>query len=327
MSARRPGDGYDGSGPGSESADGPMSAKFGHAEPEPARSDPAQSGPAASMSAESGPASDPEPTAWLTELLVSEGRHYEPDTARIRTALYDNLDGAARGRRRKSLLGLRLAGIPAGIAAAALCGTVAVAVTATVENHPNPPAATNAGGGGLPTVSSAPSGEGSAQPASHGSQTAVSGLPTGPSASGSHSASPTASPSASAGPNLVTAIGAVDPSSNGSWSQENVNITLTEPVTSFQLTVKVSMSDGLSSTGDWTNYDISMFDVTVDTRSDGIVYTFQLKSGKTLQPGTAEFAVQFAHGAVHDPSDDSYYASVITDKTHGSAKGVSQGGF
>lgn len=316
MSAPRPGGGYDGSGLGP--AEGPMSAGAGHPE----------SGPAESMSTQTGHTAGSEPTAWLTELLDSEARHYEPDTARIRTTLYDNLDGAARGRRRKSLLGLRLAGIPAGIAAAALCGTVAVAVTATVENHPNPPAPTIAGGGGLPTVNRDPSADGSAQPASHGSQTAVSGLPTGPSASsGSHSASPAASTSASAGPTLVTAVGAVDPTSNASWSQENVNITLTEPVTSFQLTVKVSMSDGLSSTGDWTNYDISMFDVTVDTRSDGIVYTFQLKSGKTLQPGTAEFAVQFAHGAVHDASNDSYYASVITDKTHGSAKGVSQGNF
>jgi DNA-directed RNA polymerase specialized sigma24 family protein len=329
MSARRPSGGYDGSGPGS--AEGPMSAGAGHPESRPAES----MSPTESMSAElghatSGPAPDAEPTAWLTELLDSEARHYEPDTARIRTTLYENLDGAARGRRRRSLLGLRLAGIPAGIAAAALCGTVAVAVTATVESHPKAPTPTTAEGGGLPAASRDPSADGSAQPASHGSQTAVAGHPASPSASspsGSGSASPDASASASAGPTLITAVGAVDPSSNASWAQENVNITLTEPVTSFQLTVKVSTSAGLSSTGDWTNYDISVFDVTVDTRSDGIVYTFQLKSGKTLQPGSAEFAVQFAHGAVHDPADDSYYASVITDKAHGSAQGVSQGNF
>jgi len=326
MSTRRPSGAHDGSAP----EDGPVFDG-------PAPDGPAFDGPAFDGSAFDGPestqpgpeGSGSEPTAWLTELLDSEARHYEPDTARIRTTLYDNLDGAARGRRRKSLLGLRLAGIPAGIAAAALCGTVAVAVTATVEHHPNAPAPTSAGGGGLPAASRDPSADGSAQAASHGSQTAVAGHPS-PSVStapGSGSASPGTSTPASTGPTLITAIGAVDPSSNASWGQENVNLTLTEPVTSFQLTVKVSTSAGLSSTGDWTNYDISMFDVTVDTRSDGIVYTFQLKSGKTLQPGSAEFAVQFAHGAGHDPADDSYYASVITDTSHGSAHGASQGNF
>jgi hypothetical protein len=274
-------------------------------------------------------AEGPESTAWLTDVLDSEARRHEPDSPRIRATLYERLDGAARGRRRTSLLGLRLAGIPAGIAVAALCATVAVAVTATVESHPRTPTPTSAYGGGLPAASRSPSTDASAQPASHGTDTAVSGLSAGPSAStatGSHSSSPSAS-AGTGNAGLLTAVGAVDASSNGSWSQENVNITLTEPISAFQLTVKVSTSAGLSSTGDWTNYDITMFNVTVATQSDGIVYTFQLKSGRTLQPGSAEFAVQFAHGAAHNPVYDTYYASVITDKAHGSASAVSQGTF
>ena len=289
------------------------------------------------MHGESGPSpavhtEGPESTAWLTELLESEARQHEPDSQRIRATLHERLDGAASGRRRTSPLGLRLAGIPAGIAVAALCATVAVAVTATVESHPRTPAPTSAYGGGLPAASQSPSTDASAQPASHGTGTAVSGLPASPSAStatGNRAASPSPSASSGAGGNtsLITAVGAVDASSNASWSQENVNITLTEPISAFQLTVKVSTSAGLSSTGDWTNYDITMFNVTVAARSDGVLYTFQLKSGRTLQPGSAEFAVQFAHGAAHNPAYDTYSASVITDNAHGSASGVSQGTF
>jgi hypothetical protein len=262
-------------------------------------------------------------------VLDSEARHYEPDSPRIRAALYERLDGAARGTRRRSPLGFRLAGIPAGIAAAVLCGTVAVAVTATVENHPRPPQPTSANGGALPAASQSPSTDSSAQAASHGTQSAVSGHSASPSAPAPTGGRP-ASASASVGGGsvgLIAAVGAVDASSNASWSQENVNITLAEPVSAFQLTVKVSTSAGLSSTGDWTNYDISMFDVTVTTQSDGIVYDFRLKSGRTLQPGSAEFAVQFGHGVSHNAADDTYYASVVTDKAHGSAPGVSQGAF
>jgi cytoskeletal protein RodZ len=270
---------------------------------------------------------------WLSEVLDSEAAQYEPDTAAIRATLRERLDGAARGRRRRSLMRLRLAGIPAGIGVAALCATVAVAVTATVESHPSNPAPASAGGGELPPASQRPAPDGSAQAASHGSQTALPGKPTG-TASASPSASRGSSPSASASGGTgtgssspITAVGAVDPNSNGSWSQENVNTTLTAPTTSFQLTVKVSASPGVEQTGQWTNYDISMFDVTVTPDAGGLTWVFQLKSGKTLPPGSAEFAVQFAHGAGHDPSGDTYYVSIITDQAHGSASGVAQGAF
>src|SRR5258708_1449543 len=100
------------------------------------------------------------PANWLSEVLDSETSSYEPDTARIRTALNERLDdatrntsrrrGRGRGLGRTSILGLRLAGIPAGIAAAVLGATVAVAVTATVADHPRPQTPAQAGGRGPP---------------------------------------------------------------------------------------------------------------------------------------------------------------------------------
>jgi hypothetical protein len=274
-------------------------------------------------------------TTWLSDVLDSEAARYEPDSRRIRAAVHERLDGAARGRRRSSLLRIRLAGIPAGIAVAALGATVAVAVTATVGIHPRSqtPTSTSAGVGALTAASKSPSASAPTRAAASGTQGTTTGLSasTSPVTAGSHSPSASASAPASApakgGGGVVTASGAVDRSSNANWSQENVNITLSAPVTSFQLSVKVAMSPGLSSTGDWTNYDISMFDVTVDTQPDGVTYKFQLKPGRSLPAGSAEFAVQFAHGAGHNPADDTYYLSATADATHGSATGVAQGAF
>src|SRR5262249_7834528 len=106
-----------------------------HGETGPAAADAAATQPMTPVS--DGSADD---VVWLREVLGAEAEQYEPDAAAIRATLRERLDGAARGRRRRSLVGLRLAGIPAGIGVAALCATVAVAVTATVESRPSTPA-------------------------------------------------------------------------------------------------------------------------------------------------------------------------------------------
>lgn len=277
---------------------------------------------------------------WLTEVLDSEFGRYEPDSHRIRTLLDERLDGGAvhvAGHRSRSrVLRLRLAGVPAGIAAAALCATVAVAVTATVtDNHPNSSPNAASGRGGLPAAGSLPSGgngrsqAGSPGRGTHGTVTGQAAgsatKPADPSESASASGSASSSP-VSVG-SLVTAAGTVGSASNPTWTEEDVNITLAEPATALQLIIRVAPSAGLAPDSYWSNHDITAFTVTVNSDSNGLVYTFSLKPGKTLPIGGFIIAAQFTHSRQRDASGDTFAASVTTDQAHGSASAVSQGSF
>lgn len=276
---------------------------------------------------------------WLTEVLDTEYARYEPDTHRIRTLLDERLvdGGEARGtgRIRVPVLGLRLAGIPAGIAAAAVCATVAVAVTATVtDSQPNstPRAATSTGG--LPAAGGPPSGagdhsqQGAPGPGTHssvtsdGAQTATK--PAGP--SGSPSASASAS-SPALGNSVVSATSAVAPASNAQWTEEDVYVTLAAPVTALQVIIRATPDPSYFQEKDYSTHDLSTFDVTVKSDASGLVYTFTLKPGKTVQAGTYTFAAQFAHSSPHDTSGDTYSLSATTDPAHGSTSATAQGGF
>ena len=287
--------------------------------------------------------SDAHGGAWLTEVLDSEYARYEPDTGHIRTLLDERLedDGVPRGaggRVRAPALGLRLAGIPAGIAAAALCATVAVAVTATVANdqpHSAPHAATNHGGlpaaSGLPSGADSPStGAGAPGPGTHsplsgqGAQTATK--PAGPP---EHQSPPAASATPpDSGPSPVSAVGAIAPSSNAQWTEEDVHITLQDPVTALQLIIRVTPNAGYSKEHFWSDHDITAFDVSVNPNAGGLIYTFNLKPGNSIQAGPFTIAAQYQHdSSPHDTSGDTYSLSVTTDPAHGSTSSGAQGGF
>lgn len=280
---------------------------------------------------------------WLTEVLDSEFAGYEPDTHRIRTLLDERLeDGGGRargvgGRVRVPVLGMRLAGIPAGIAAAALCATVAVAVTATVANdkpHTAPEAARSHGG--LPAATGAPSGAEEpsqtgppasathSSPTGQGAQTATK--PAGPSASPSTAAA--SAPPPDSGSSLVSAVGAIAPSSNAQWTEEDVHITLQAPVTALQLTIRITPNAGYSKENFWSDHAIGEFDVSVNPNAGGLIYTFTLKQGNSIQAGPVTIAAQFQHdSSPHDTSGDTYSLSVTTDPAHGAASWGAQGGF
>lgn len=282
---------------------------------------------------------------WLREVLSSEAGAYSPDTDRMRAAVRERTAAGPPGRFRAGAgagpggRGFRLSGIPAGIAAAGLCTAVAVGIglSATQGSSTPPHGAVQAGGPAtLATGSSGP--ESSAHAEANGSGSPLAAAPPGPTASRPadsqsappSSAAPGGSPSASAiGGSVVTAVGRQNTAADNTvWSEEDVAVTLAAPVTTFQLTVKVSLSASVSSTGDWTNGNPSQFDITVQARSDGLYYTWQLKAGQTLNAGPITFAAQFNHGAgTHDPSQDTFSANAISDAAHGSISGLSTGSF
>jgi hypothetical protein len=293
---------------------------------------------------------------------MSEAAAYMPDTDVLRATVQERISAASgaagakpgagagtgagigadrRARRTPWIVrGIRLGGVPAGIAAAAFGTAVAVAVGVTVTRGGGTPPQVSQQAGGA-TVAA---GGNAARPGS--SERAVTGSPqaaTQPNSTTDHlpSNSPSATPSAhasSASPvttatsssgSIVTASGKVVSSAqNTYWTEEDVSVTLSAPVTAFQLTVKVSMSPSLSSTGDWTTDNQGQFTISVNTRTDGVYYVFQLNQGQTLPAGPCTFGVQFNHGnGNHNTADDTYYASVITDATHGSVSGTSSGAF
>jgi hypothetical protein len=221
-----------------------------------------------------------------------------------------------------------------------------VAVTATVATHePSQTANTARHGAGLPLAGGSPA-HGATAPPSASPET--KGLVTGDGASattapanpiGSGSA-PVAGSSASSAPRdpasatpdqgtyLTSAQGSVGSASNPSWTELDVTVTLAKPVDQLQLIVRVAPSAGLANTGyTWINHDTSVFDVTVAPDSGGLTFTFRLKPGQSLAAGQIEFGAQFGHTSPHDPSGDTYAASVTSNLPSGSSAAVSQGSF
>lgn len=292
----------------------------------------------------------PGPVDWLTEALDTEVELYEPDAEHIRGLLNERLeellDSAEHDRRERftrrghgiSATGIRLAGIPIGIAATGLSAAIAVAVTVTVTTHPHTQTTTAAGGGsatasGLPTPAPDTTKVSGTQSAATVDQSTATTKPSSPGRSASApdstraSASASASQPANTGPKVVGAAGGIGPNSTANWTEEDVFVTLDEPLSSLRLVVRVAQSPGLVATSYWSNYDINAFSVTVNSSSGGLDYTFELKQNTTLPAGGIEFAVQFQHNASRNTSNDAYSLSVTTDAQHGSVTGSASGGF
>jgi hypothetical protein len=221
--------------------------------------------------------------------------------------------------------------VPAGIAAAVLCATLAVTVIATLAGRPPNRADRPSDTGALPVAGPTrptrePVQTESALSQSSGTLGTASSSASRLTGVGGPSPSTQASASTPGGGPIRTS-GAVGPNSSASWSELDVHATFGEPVTALRLTVKVSASPRLSSTGVWADYDITAFDVTTVGDSGGLIYTFQLKAGRTLMPGKLVCAVQFNHDQSHDPAKDSYLMIVTAIGDQGSATHSSQGAF
>jgi hypothetical protein len=264
-------------------------------------------------------------TRWLTGLLDTEAGRYSPDGRRIRAAMHERIRG---GRHRPfSRRPVWLSRIPGGIATATLVAAAAVVVIAIVATRQltigsSPTAASSK----LPPARQTPVAGSSPQADGRATQSTVGDHPV-PTPSPSASPSSSSSPGAGAGAGLVSASGTVNSDSFDYWSEEDVSVTLNEPVTAFQLTVNVARGPLVASTGYWTTDNPDLFDVTVVTQANVVTYTFTLKSGQTLQAGSATFAAQFNHGPTHNSAADTYALSVTSDEQHTAVQGTALGAF
>ncbi|HET6531866.1 MAG TPA: hypothetical protein VFH03_14850, partial [Actinoplanes sp.] len=154
-----------------------------------------------------------------------------------------------------------------------------------------------------------------------------------PAAAATPAATPPATPSATsratttapvraAGP-VLSAAGAVADDSVPTWTQNTVRVRVSRPVVDLAVTISVARTAGVAEAGRYTT--VPNTDVITDVRRtpDVLIYSFTLKAGQRLRPGTYEFAAQFDHRPGRKRAADSYAVAART----GSADAAESGRF
>ncbi len=89
--------------------------------------------------------------------------------------------------------------------------------------------------------------------------------------------------------------GSVDSHSNVYWEQNNVTLKTAQPLTSLTVELRIALTGGVQSTGDWRTLPSEDFNVSVQQTGGSLVYRWVLKPGLTVPAGQHEFAAQFNH--------------------------------
>jgi hypothetical protein len=110
--------------------------------------------------------------------------------------------------------------------------------------------------------------------------------------------------------------GSIDPNSSRHWAQSNVTLKNRSKITALDVTIRVTLTDGVQPTGSWSSAPNDRIVISVREQSGALYYRFRLRSGQTLSPGTYVFAGQYNHAAGdRDTDDDAYLATVSAGST------------
>ena len=234
---------------------------------------------------------------------------YEPDHARILARVERGMAGvetAGRTSPRSSPLGwFRVVGATAAAAGVLAVGGYAVASavkgektadqTVTVSPTPEPsPDATSRAPVPPEPAKSSPAPEKPSTPASPPDKSRQSAPVTPPADAGNED-----------GP--LWSDGSVDPHSNEFWAQSNVTVKTSKQLTALTVVLKVKQTGGVTSAGAWRSAPEDDFAVTVAEKDGFLVYTWELKEGRTVWPGEWVFAGQYDHDrGGRDAGDDTY---------------------
>ncbi|MGW6789542.1 hypothetical protein [Streptomyces chartreusis] len=227
---------------------------------------------------------------------------HRPDRARMLARVERGMAGPAVRHRARPFArsGTRVA--LAGLAAGGILTTGGLAVAAIVAAPPPSPTVTTPAT--LPPAVSSP-------PPTSARPTPVTPPPA--TTPGSSRPTPSAtSPSSSAtadesrnGP--LWSAGSLDPKSTVYWTQSNLVLKTTQPLTSLTVEVRIVRTGGAKSTGTWQTLPGDDFTVTVQEAGGALVYRWVLKPGLTVPAGDHEFAAQFNNGAGgHSAAGDGY---------------------
>ncbi|MDH6222380.1 hypothetical protein [Streptomyces pseudovenezuelae] len=225
---------------------------------------------------------------------------HRPDRARMLARVERGMAGPAVRHRARPFArsGTRVA--LAGLAAGGILTTGGLAVAAIVASPPPPPTVTTPAAPS-PTVSSPhPT---SARP------TPVAPPPA--TTPGSSRPTPSAtSPSPTVGENQNGALrsdGSLDPKSTVYWTQSDLVLKTTQPLTSLTVEIRIVQTGEAKNTGTWQTLPNGDFTVTVQEAGGALVYRWVLKPGLTVPAGNHEFAAQFNNGpGVRSAAGDGY---------------------
>ena len=228
---------------------------------------------------------------------------HRPDRARMLARVERGMAGPAVRHRARPFArsGTRIA--LAGLAAGGILTTGGLAVAAIVATPSPSPTVTTPAATPSPAVSS-PHPE-SARPTPIAPPPATSPGSAHPSPSAT-SPSPTAD-GRQDGP--LRSAGSLDSRSNSYWTQSNLTLTTTQPLTALTVEIRIVQTGGTKSTGTWQTLPGDDFTVTVQEAGGALVYRWVLKPGLTVPAGSHEFAAQFNNGSgvgVRSAAGDGY---------------------
>ncbi|MET9437332.1 hypothetical protein [Streptomyces sp. NPDC006551] len=110
----------------------------------------------------------------------------------------------------------------------------------------------------------------------------------------------------------LRAVGSIDPGSNRWWAQNNVTLTAHTPLTELTVELRIARTAGVASTGHWRTRPAEDFTVSVHEEATHLVYTWVLKPGRTVPPGSHVFAGQYNHAeGARDSGTDTYTVTVV----------------
>jgi hypothetical protein len=238
----------------------------------------------------------------IARQLRAAAEAHRPDHARMLARVQRGMAGPAVRHRARPFArsGTRVA--LAGLAAAGILTTGGLAVAAIVTTPSPPPSATV-------TVPATPSPTpGSPHPTS-ARPTPVAPAPV--TTPGSARPTPPATrPSPAAGESQngpLWSAGSLDPKSSVYWTQSNLALKTTQPLTSLTVEIRIVQTGQAQNTGTWQTLPNGDFTVTVQEAGGALVYRWVLKPGLTVPAGSHEFAAQFNNGVgVRSAAGDGY---------------------
>ncbi|GAA4063991.1 hypothetical protein [Streptomyces shaanxiensis] len=225
----------------------------------------------------------------IARQLREAAEAHRPDRARMLARVQRGMAGPAVRHRARPFArsGTRVA--LAGLAATGILATGGLAVAAIVA-HSSPSATVTTPATPSPTVSSPHPTSGRPTPiAPAPATTPGSARPTPPATS----PSPTAGESQN-GP--LWSAGSLGPGSTVYWTQSNLALKTTRPLTSLTVEIRIAQTGGVKDTGTWQTLPSADFTVTAQEADGTLVYRWVLKPGLTVPAGSHEFAAQFNNG-------------------------------
>ncbi|MFF3890190.1 hypothetical protein [Streptomyces sp. NPDC001914] len=261
-------------------------------------------------------------------LREAAGAH-EPDRARVLARVERGMAGSAerawRRAARPQLPGwARVLGATAAVAGVLAVGGYAVA-PAVRDDGPAPRTVA------VPQVtdpSPVPTGRVTATPGSGprpGTAKASDRPGPSPSGTGTAATAPGRTPAGDTADGPLRSDGSVDPHGNDFWAQSDVSLRTTRQLISLTVTLRIGQTGGVREAGAWLSLPEGDFTVTAAERDGFLVYTWTLRPGRTVWPGTWVFAGQYGHDrGGRDVKDDGY---TVTATAKGGERAFVAGDF